>query len=81
MCLRFTYFISKLIQVIIIFINLNTVIKMLQIEDESDQVSKSVVISEVPPTASSQKGYVNNAFEDVPQIAEKKVNDKHNVSY
>lgn len=64
-----------------ILININTVITMLQIEEESDQVSKSVEISEVSPTASSKKGYVNNAFEDVPQITEKKVNDKHNVSY
>lgn len=54
---------------------------MLQIEDESDQVSKSGVISEVSPAVSSKKGYVNNAFEDVPQVVEKKVNDKHNVSY
>lgn len=61
--------------------NINTVITMLQIEDESDQVSKSVMLSEVSSTVSSKKGYINNAFEDIPQITENKVNDKHNVSY
>lgn len=81
MCFRFTYFISMSIQAMTILINIYTVITMLQIEEESDQVSKSVDISGVSPTESSKKGYVNNAFEDVPQIAEKKVNDKHNVSY
>lgn len=46
---------------------------MLQIEVETNHISKIVFVSEA---LSSQDGYVNDAFEDVTQKVEK-VNDKH----
>lgn len=51
---------------------------MLQIEEDPNQLSKSVIIISDRPPLTTQDGYVNNAFEDGPQKADK-VNDKHNV--
>lgn len=50
----------------------------LQIEEKPDNVLNGEVVLEVTPTAASKNGYVNNAFEDGAQNADK-VNDKHNV--
>lgn len=51
---------------------------ILQIEIESNHFSKNVVVTSDGPSLTTQVGYVNNAFEDGPQKADK-VNDKHNA--
>jgi len=45
---------------------------------DPNQLSKSVIIISDAPPLTTQDGYINNAFEDGPQKADK-VNDKHNV--
>lgn len=57
---------------------LNPILFVLQIEEDPNQFSKSVIIISDGSPMTTQEGYINNAFEDGPQKADK-VNDKHNV--
>jgi len=57
---------------------LNSILFILQIEVDPNQLSKSVIIISDGHPLSTQDGYINKAFEDGPQKADK-VNDKHNV--
>lgn len=59
-------------------LKLNLILFILQIEEDPNQLSKSVIIIPDGSPMTTQEGYVNNAFEDGPQKADK-VNDKHNA--
>lgn len=51
---------------------------MLQTEIEPNRTSKRLTTASEVPVTQSPDGYVNNAFEDGPQKADK-VNDNNNV--
>ncbi|XP_025196070.1 uncharacterized protein LOC112595171 isoform X2 [Melanaphis sacchari] len=52
-----------------------------KIEVDSNQLSKSMIITSDGPLLTTQDGYINNAFEDGPQKAEKEtVPRAHNVT-
>lgn len=57
---------------------LNSILLIFQIGEDSNQLSKSVILISDGPLLTTQDGYINNAFEDGLQKAEK-VNDKHDV--
>lgn len=57
---------------------LNSILLIFQIGEDSNQLSKSVILISDGPLLTTQDGYINNAFEDGLQKAEK-VNGKHDV--